>query len=164
MMKMYPFFQLLVFTLLLVACDPPVEGDPPIGDGPSPCDGPNLELTFDSESITYVEMSSDGETTEIRTGLSLTVTNVGTADFRSGPEQQFVLLHRNGELYYTVPFEEVLAGGRFSWAFFSRAATGRDTAHYRGIIAYDPDIFIDNNPDNDDCNLENIRAEIMLVE
>lgn len=93
------------------------------------------------------------------------VRNVGAASYESGPTQQSVLLYEvpiggtaalkaNQAFQNLAPGEEVTVTYERNWDS-SSSAEGEFPPDYRIILSYDPDIYLDGNPMNDDCNGSN---------
>ncbi|HEY8075254.1 MAG TPA: hypothetical protein VIF62_14115 [Labilithrix sp.] len=87
-----------------------------------------------------------------------TVRNVGGAAYVSGPNQQLALLYEvpiggRPVLVAQRAFQN-LAPGEAVQVSFTRAwsAAIEFPPTYRLIVTYDPDIRLDGNPKNDDCN------------
>jgi len=123
-----------------------------------PCDGPDPA----AREIEFV-------TTETATGHDVTIRgriqNLGMQEFQSGPGQQAIQLYEDGTLVATQEFEDLLIGDTEVLTFQRSVASGTEfLPTYRLLITYDPDIFIDGNPQNDDCNTGNNSLERNLSE
>lgn len=84
------------------------------------------------------------------------VHNRGTKNFVSRWGQQELHLYENSRLVKVKKFRRINAGQsiRVSHARTWNAAATRHAKGvpvYRAIIVYDPDIYMDSNPRNDDC-------------
>lgn len=90
------------------------------------------------------------------------VRNIGAASYESGPTQQSVLLYEvpiggtavlkaNQAFQNLAPGAEVTVTYERNWDS-SSPAEGEFPPDYRIILTYDPDIYMDGNPMNDDCN------------
>ncbi|MCG8407236.1 MAG: hypothetical protein MI923_18720 [Phycisphaerales bacterium] len=80
------------------------------------------------------------------------VENKGSGDFSSGEGQQTIQLYEGVELVAQQAFENLAAGATASISHTRTWETGNEFAPtYRVLIVYDPDIYIDANADNDDC-------------
>lgn len=145
-----------------VALPKPLPALPP---GAGTCPDPALRgLTFKIVERTPAHRVSG------RVSLIATVENVGKAEYRSRPNQQIV------ELYETVPgrsprrvaareFTNLAPGQRIDlvWTRVWNAASpaeGEFPPTYEARISYDPDIRIDGNPANDECNATNNVARL----
>lgn len=100
-----------------------------------------------------------------RVRISGTVTNNGLKNFQSGRNQQSIIL------YEIVPgarprevarrnFINLAAGQSINVSFvrnwnISSPAEGEFPPSYRVCLTYDPDIYIDGNDNNNDCNQRN---------
>ncbi|MFN3954351.1 MAG: hypothetical protein ACK4LQ_07830 [Pararhodobacter sp.] len=89
------------------------------------------------------------------------VRNVGSVDYVSGPNQQLLNVSMGGRHARSFPFQNLRAGQSVQW---------NETYHpfefpstYRATVVYDPDIFIDGNPRNDDCNSANNSASLTTL-
>ena len=85
------------------------------------------------------------------------VKNVGGAAYESGPNQQGMHLYADTHLVKSQAFQNLAPGQeveiRHSRPWNSSSpAEGEFPPEYKLIITYDPDIRIDANPKNDDCN------------
>ncbi|MCC5999960.1 MAG: hypothetical protein JJU19_03745 [Pararhodobacter sp.] len=90
--------------------------------------------------------------------ITMTVRNVGTADYISGPNQQLLHVNTGGRTPRTYPFQNMRRGESRSWHEVHHPF--EFPATYRVHIAFDPDIRIDGNPMNDDCNPNNNAATL----
>lgn len=144
---------------------PPIPVDPGIIGTPSCMDPAVFRLT--------IELVYDDWGVENQVGAYVSVEdnirNIGALDFVSGAGQQLIhLIHvpPGGSpqmLGNNAGFERINAGEnlgpRGGWwgSTRNRFQLGSDTVpHGIGLkIVYDPDIFEDGNPHNDDCKLEN---------
>lgn len=86
------------------------------------------------------------------------VDNFGLADYLSSPGQQSVQLWADSSMIVEVPFEDLAVGETVTieheriWDANSELPAA---VHYMLLVTYDPDIFDDGNPNNDDCQLGN---------
>lgn len=97
------------------------------------------------------------------------VKNVGLAPYISGPNQQAVHLYEfipggSARLVAKKNFQNLNPGQQVTVAYernwdASSPSEGEFPPSYRVIIAYDPDIRLDSNPKNDDCNINNNQKE-----
>ncbi len=97
------------------------------------------------------------------------VKNVGGKDFRSNSEQASAHLYEGfpGGRFNLVahrPFANLAKGAEIRVTYerdwnISSPAEGEFPPTYRLLIVYDPDITLDGNKDNDDCNSRNNKKE-----
>ena len=86
-----------------------------------------------------------------------TADNYGTEEFVSGEGQQSLQLYEGSTLVSEQPFqnlaldETVEVTYERDWSLSSEFLP----SSYQIVIAYDPDILMDGNEDNDDCNTNN---------
>jgi hypothetical protein len=124
------------------------------GEATDECDGPDPRAKTIEYSLVE-NLGSGAATIEIKG----TVDNFGPEDFLSGPNQQSLQLYEGSSLVATTPFQNLASDAEItveytrSWSLNDEFKPDR----YTLIVGYDPDIFIDGNPDNDDCNLTNNR-------
>ncbi|MCB9993238.1 MAG: hypothetical protein H6873_06240 [Hyphomicrobiaceae bacterium] len=91
--------------------------------------------------------------------VEVRVANISTADYVSDPAQQMLVIEgHNGGHSGMMRFAE-LASGRFiqwndTFEPFEFPAT------YNAYVAFDPDILLDGNPQNDDCRASNNQASL----
>jgi len=86
--------------------------------------------------------------------------NVGRLSYLSGARQQSLNLYEDRRLVATVPFVNLAVSGSVTVNFVrnwdaSSAAEGEFPPTYKIILSQDPDIYIDGNVNNDDCNTRN---------
>lgn len=97
------------------------------------------------------------------------VKNVGFEPYISGPNQQEVFLYEGPmggtprlvarqKFQNLNPGQEVRVVYERNWDA-SSPAEGEFPPSYKVIITYDPDIRMDGNPKNDDCNMNNNQKE-----
>lgn len=146
-----------LFSLALFACDS--------DDDATPLGTIDLEAT----SITF-SVVKDAPFTGVAT-ITGTITNIGTADYESGEEQQLLLLYERqlgatspGTLVSQLAFKDLAVGASVQVTFTrnwytASPAEGEFPPDYILIISYDPDIFLESNPNNDDSNSSNNRIE-----
>jgi hypothetical protein len=156
-MKPYLLALLPLLILLFSACD----DDNDINDGR--CNGPDPAITA---------IGVDDVTPPVT--YTITIENQGRADFISGIQQQAVYIYIDGNFFGEWPFpasstsaDEAFLGvdESFTVSFVdSTILSPGDSIRYRFLLAYDPDIFIDGNPDNDDCDLDNNEMVVTYVE
>lgn len=97
------------------------------------------------------------------------VKNVGLEPYVSRPNQQAVYLYEvpmggKANLVATKKFQNLNPGQEVKVTYernwnASSPAEGEFPPSYRIVIAYDPDITLDSNPKNDDCNTNNNQME-----
>ncbi len=80
-----------------------------------------------------------------------TIRNRGNADFESGKNQAGVHLYRDGIPIASQTFESLKAGETLSVSHEFTGPGGDIPPTFKLMIMYDPDIFIDGNPNNDDA-------------
>ncbi|MDI1472665.1 MAG: hypothetical protein QMD43_07235 [Thermodesulfovibrio sp.] len=97
------------------------------------------------------------------------VKNAGLAPYISGANQQAVYLYEipmggtarlvaQKKFQNLNPGQQVIITYERNWNA-SSPAEGEFPPSYKVIIAYDPDIRLDGNPQNDDCNVNNNQKE-----
>lgn len=108
-----------------------------------------IEIRFE-----VIEPLSGPDDTTGRVRISAVVRNVGTTTFDTGDDQQSVQLFEDGTMVAEATFNDLPVGAEVI-ASFDRDwdVTLEFPPTYRGLIVYDPDVFIDGNPLNDDCFL-----------
>jgi len=86
------------------------------------------------------------------------VRNVSTKNYVSGEGQQTIVLARNGAALDSESFSVLNAGRTLTWSqTVPRPFEFTDT--YGARYSFDPDIYADGNPRNDDCNsANNVRS------
>ncbi len=97
------------------------------------------------------------------------IKNVGLEPYISGPNQQAVYLYEGpmggkANLVATKKFQNLNPGQEVKVIYernwhASSPAEGEFPPSYRVLISYDPDIRMDGNPKNDDCNINNNQME-----
>ncbi len=89
--------------------------------------------------------------------IEVKVENRGRADYVSRRGQQSVMVDNGNprRLLARQGFASLRAGRWFSFRFRYEYFGGEFVAPIRARLSYDPDIRIDGNPRNDDCNLAN---------
>ncbi|AZZ37415.1 hypothetical protein CIK05_11625 [Bdellovibrio sp. qaytius] len=99
-----------------------------------------------------------------RVRVTATVKNVGRQDYVSRAGQQTALLYSDRTLVARRDFINLAVGQAFTFSYdrdwdSSSPAEGEFPPNYRLIVTYDPDIYLDSNPRNDDCsNANNDRS------
>lgn len=140
MKAILPVTLAAAFVIALTGCPAPVCG------GPDPA-AISIEFTKLTEPLP--------NTGTVRiTGM---VTNIGLANYVSGPEQQIVELLEDGKVVETTEFQNLAAGESVSVSHERAWSTADEFQpdNYTVRIVYDPDIFMDGNVANDDCNMGN---------
>lgn len=90
-----------------------------------------------------------------------TVKNIGTAPFRSRPHQQEIQLWADKRLVARRKFTALAVGASVQVSFRTAWRTTNEFPPcYRVVIAYDPDIYLDGNRQNDDANQRNNQKEL----
>jgi hypothetical protein len=86
------------------------------------------------------------------------VRNVGGADYVTGRNQQTLTVRTPGGVR-TFAVGNLRAGDVRTWSEVYRPFEFPFT--YKGALSFDPDIFLDGNTRNDDCNRSNNRAQLV---
>lgn len=86
------------------------------------------------------------------------VRNVGSVDYVSGANQQLFNVYLGGRTHRSYPFQNLRAGESVQWSETYQPFEFPVT--YRVMVVFDPDIFMDGNPRNDDCNSSNNAASL----
>lgn len=106
-----------------------------------------------------------------RVRINGVVKNIGNKTFQSGPNQAAAYLYQlppgatsGGTLVAQQPFTYLAVGDAInvSWERDWNSSSpneGEFPNSYRLIIVYDPDIYMDANKDNDDCNGNNNQID-----
>lgn len=134
-------------------------------------DPSKLKLTCPDPAVQSIKFDIASRTSEFEGRVKIvgTIKNVGTANFESGPGQQELQLWETNpggspRLVATKPFEK-LAKDEIIFVQYERdwnsssPAEGEFPPTYKLVISYDPDINIDDNKKNDDCETENNSME-----
>lgn len=127
---------------------------------PKSCPDPAV----DSVTITNITRRSAGV---YDFTVSAVVRNVGYADYSSGAQQQSVQIYRkpqgaSSSLVHTQAFQNLRRGATVT-ARYRVTNWGTSTEFppdFLVLIAYDPDIALDGNVANDDCQSGNNRRSI----
>lgn len=95
-----------------------------------------------------------------RVRVTATVKNVGHLDYVSRSGQQTALLYSDRTLVARRDFVNLAVGQAFTFSYdrnwdSSSPSEGEFPPQYRLIVTYDPDIYLDSNPRNDDCSNAN---------
>ena len=81
--------------------------------------------------------------------------NKGTAAYTSTWPQQELRLYENGRLVKVKKFRKLAVGQsirvKYERNWNAARAPGRTPPNYTAMVVYDPDIYLDGNPRNDDC-------------
>jgi hypothetical protein len=106
-----------------------------------------------------------------RVRITAIVKNVGGKAFASGPNQAAAHLYQmpagatsGGTLVAQRNFQNLAPGATISVSYerdwrSSSPNEGEFPPTYRLLISYDPDIYMDDNKDNDDCNQNNNKKD-----
>ncbi len=121
---------------------------------PSDCEEGQPNPAVDEIEFTLVSQTSD---TQGIVEIEGVVENKGTGTFDSTPGQQSVQLYQDSMLLAEEEFEDLAPGARVEVSHEMMWTTGSEfPPTFRVVIAYDPDIYMDGNPLNDDCaNVDN---------
>ena len=114
---------------------------------------PQLRATCpDIRVTTHQNPRSDGSIL-----VTIKVVNTSSADFISGAGQQALIVKGNGR-NARVAFGNVVRGSEV--VFQDIFHPFEFPATYNARISFDPDIFTDGNPQNDDCRASNNQASL----
>lgn len=109
--------------------------------------------------IRFQKISGGAHSGNVRiTGV---IKNVGKQNFVSNPRQMYVLLYEvsltgRARVLARRSVGNIPAGRTFSLSFVKNWYAGNEfPPNYKLCISYDPDIKLDSNPKNDDCNSAN---------
>ena len=119
----------------------------------APCDGPDPRV-YD---ITFEMVEQYGPTMG-RIRITGIVDNGGTSEFLSGEGQQAINLYADDTLIATQEFQNLALDETVTVEFerdWQTSTEFPDVIVYWVRISYDPDMYDDGNPDNDDCNQAN---------
>ncbi len=119
-----------------------------------------------AESITVSGVRANGDGT-YDFSLRGTVVNRGSSDWHSRPGQQAAHLSQGANLRAVARFPSLAAGARVNTSFARVERWLPSQEFQQGFelrISYDPDIFIDGNERNDDCQLRNNQTSISVAE
>lgn len=153
------FTAALALTLALSAHTALISPNPSIRPGTLPV--PDLRCPVDP-SATKIDFQILSTTSTYRGLVKIvgTIKNLGKEAFVSKSGQQIILLYEDSRIVARKPFIN-LASGATDMVIFQRnwdassPAEGEFPPTYKVVISYDPDIFIDGNVKNDDCNQRN---------
>lgn len=87
--------------------------------------------------------------------VTVKVVNTSNVDYLSGRGQQALVINRQAGSV-KVPFTNLRRGDEIVWR--DRVGPSEHPITYSIAISFDPDIFVDGNPQNDDCRRSNNRA------
>lgn len=90
-------------------------------------------------------------------GVAGVVRNIGSADYVSRPNQQSVNFTAAGSIR-SLRFGNVSRGGSVRAGAVFRVPGGEFTPDIIASLSFDPDINVDKNTANDECNTRNNRA------
>lgn len=122
-------------------------------------------------AATQIQFAITNQTSQFRGTVKITgvVKNIGDSLFDSGSGQQSVLLYEiplggSPILRAQKNFEDLAPGQKLKLSYSrnwdaSSPSEGEFPPNYRVVISYDPDIYIDGNPFNDDANLGNNQRD-----
>lgn len=151
-MKNSIYFSAIFITLSLASCNP----------DESPEETPIIDLEATEISFT-IDKETQFTGTATLTGI---LTNIGEA-YSSNANQQGLQLYQSGngqsgggDLVAMQTFQNLMPGETVTVSYTrpwntSSPAEGEFPPSYTLRISYDPDIFIDGNPNNDDSDLDN---------
>ena len=93
--------------------------------------------------------------------INASLKNIGGANFDTNPGQQLIYFYVDGVLKHTVPFGD-LAAGQVQYIRYDLPIMYTEFPHQvaKVVIGYDPDIYQDGNPKNDDCNQGNNKFSV----
>lgn len=113
------------------------------------------------ESINFRLLSRDARwRSQGQVQITGTIINKGRSSFESRPNQQGIYLYEGNRLVARRNFQTLAPGESISVSFERRwDAASEFPPNYRLRISYDPDIYIDGNPKNDDCGRGNNLME-----
>ncbi|MFN4147187.1 MAG: hypothetical protein ACK4GN_15275 [Runella sp.] len=120
------------------------------------------KLNVIDPAITDINFRTIKQSTGDRLQITVTVKNLGLANYSSNPNQQNVQLWEewsstNRRMVKAFPFQNLNGGASLNFVHERAAFKPADEfpPNYVAVIVYDPDIRIDANPSNDDSNLSN---------
>ncbi|MEZ5715113.1 MAG: hypothetical protein R3D85_08050 [Paracoccaceae bacterium] len=96
-----------------------------------------------------------------RVRITYGVRNVSTANYVSGANQQAIVISTYGGAVGTGRFTNLAAGQSRSWSVDVPLAFEFPNT-YQVYYSYDPDLYIDGNTANDDCNRANNQREVTV--
>lgn len=122
------------------------------GCPPAQCNGPDPAAT----AINY-ELLSTTTPTSGDVEITGVVRNRGTMPFTSGEGQQSVQLWEGGTMVASQAFTNLAVDATVEVTYERNWSTQDEfrPPSYTVLLAYDPDIYIDGNDENDDCNSNN---------
>ena len=139
----------------------PERGDAPVV---SPADDGCRDPQATDLTVSGISRNGDGTW---QFSLRGTVTNGGDAAFESRPNQQSAGLYEGSNRRAVAHFTNLRPGQRVNTAFtrITRWYTGQEFhSGFQLRVDYDPDIFIDGNLRNDDCQLRNNTRVLSAAE
>lgn len=150
-MSKFNFLGLILISGFLTSCE---DKDPEAT--------PDIDLV--AQTIAFsLEQTSKFDGVATITGI---VKNAGEGDFRSSEGQQVISLHENfsgggsGDIVAQKTFTDLNAGDTLNISYTTQwSHTFEFPPTYVLRINYDPDIYIDDNPENDDIDPSNNRKE-----
>lgn len=132
----------------------------PIGYKLPPVDSMKLGIDL---AVTSIKVKVIKKISEFKAQIAITatVTNIGLNEYISNGNQQQLLLYSDPQggattLVATKDFGNLAKGKTVSVTYNITWDKAIEFApDYTGVLAFDPDIYIDNNPKNDDINAVN---------
>lgn len=120
------------------------------------CAGPDPAVT--ALQYELVELTGDNVG---RVRITGKIKNIGQTAFSSSSGQQSLQLYEGGTLVATEDFINMLIDGEVTVTYEREWSVSDEFKpdQYVLLISYDPDIYIDDNLLNDDCNQDNNRRE-----
>ncbi|MCG6903607.1 MAG: hypothetical protein LJE68_13090 [Rhodobacter sp.] len=111
-----------------------------------------------------VDLAVFAEQTRVgdRVRVTYGVRNVSSINYVSGPSQQAIVFAAPGRTLANHAFAGLNAGQSLSWS----AIVNRPLefpSNFSVIYSYDPDLYIDGNTANDDCNRANNQRNITVA-
>lgn len=178
MRKLFTFISILGLLLFIFSsayAETPIQPKEPLK---SPVDKEKLkqikpipQQKCPDPAVQRIDFTIVSKTSQFSGKVRITgvVKNVGLEPYISGPNQQEILLYEGpmGATSRVVarkkfqnlnPGQEVTVVYERNWDSAS-PSEGEFPPSYKVIIVYDPDIRMDSNPKNDDCNMNNNQKE-----
>ena len=141
----------------------------PLGVKLPPKDSLKKSIDLSASAINF-SLVTRVDDTKAQIKIEGVVKNIGRNDYKSGAQQQAVLLYEKipggaTTLKVTKVFQNLAKGAEVKVGLvknWDKSAEFPPT--YILVISYDPDIYNDNNPDNNDINAINNKLEKSSVE
>ncbi len=169
-------FSLILLAFSLTYAETPIQPKEPLK---SPVDKEKLERIkpppppkkCPDPAVQGIDFAIVSKTSQFSGKVKITgvVKNIGLEPYISGPNQQAVYLYEvpmggKANLVATKKFQNLNPGQEVKVTYernwnASSPAEGEFPPSYKVVIAYDPDITLDSNPKNDDCNMNNNQKE-----